>query len=562
MIDEIRSAPLLDGVRGGVPVDRDELVDLLLRIGGENGLLVDCEDYIAELDLNPIIAGPDGLCAVDARVLLAAQDARRPAFAPVTDLRPLLEPRNVAVAGASASRITPGNLFIDNLRAFGFQGGIYPIHPSADRIQGLQAYARLDQVPEPVDYAYLAVAAEQCEPLIAAGAGRVAFAQVMSGGFAERAGGEALEQALLDSARAGAVRLLGPNTMGAYSPRGHLSYIGGFEQEPGGVSVLSQSGGLCTDIVRRGARRGLRFRCVLSLGNSADVGAAELLPGLLADEQTRVIGLYLEDPHRGRELLQQLTAARGRKPVVLLVGGQTEQGNRAASSHTGALAGDGRAWQALARQVEAPLTGTLDEFIDVLLAMQTLRPRAGRVTRDVVLFGNGGGTSVLAADAFGREGLAVRALPDETRAALEALSLPAGASVANPIDVPANVLQREEGAIARRIVAAVFAGASLDAFVIHVNVPVILNYAHVDILGNLMEATLQAASGGERSGHVVLVLRSDGEPEMEAQRGAMAERARAAGIPVYFELVEAARALAGFAVHEAALARVQHQRSR
>ena len=115
---------------------------------------------------------------------------------------------------------------------------------------------------------------------------------------------------------------------------------------------------------------------------------------------------------------------------------------------------DARAWQALSKQTSMPLCETLDEFLDVLLALQMLRPHANGPTRDVVLFGNGGGTSVLAADAFARAGLAVPALPPETRAALDALELPIGASVANPIDVPANVLAREDGAIARRIVTA------------------------------------------------------------------------------------------------------------
>ena len=186
----------------------------------------------------------------------------------------------------------------------------------------------------------------------------------------------------------------------------------------------------------------------------------------------------------------------------------------------------------------------------VMLAMQQLRPVAGRVSRNVVLFGNGGGTSVLAADAFGRVGLDVPALPEASRLALEALDLPLGTSVANPIDAPAMSLAREDGAVARRIVDGIFAHAHPDAFVIHMNVPVILGYSHADILGNVMDATVAAQARGATDAHVALVLRSDGEPEIERLKGEMRNRALEAGIPVYNELVDAARAIAGFGLRQ------------
>ena len=201
--------------------------------------------------------------------------------------------------------------------------------------------------------------------------------------------------------------------------------------------------------------------------------------------------MYLEDARRGQALFECLRAARGVKPIALLVGGRTKQGARAASSHTGALAADARAWEALAHQCALGLTDTLDEFLNLLLSMQVLETRAEHATRDIVLFGNGGGASVLAADAFARAGLNVPPLPEVTRAALRQLDLPQGASVANPVDIPANVLQREQGALARRIIDRIFIEARPDAFVIHVNVPVILGYTHVDILGQLIDATLR-----------------------------------------------------------------------
>jgi acyl-CoA synthetase (NDP forming) len=378
----------------------------------------------------------------------------------------------------------------------------------------------------------------------------------MSGGFGEGSTDASREDELLAAAERGGTRVLGPNCMGTHSPAGRITYMSGVDPHPGHVAIVAQSGGLSSDLLRRGARRGLRFRGLVTVGNCADVGPAELAGAFLDDTHTRVLGMYIEDPRRGRRLFEALRTHAGRKPVVLLVGGTSEQGRRAALSHTGALTGDARAWDALAMQTGAVLTETLDEFLDVLLALQQLAPSRHRATREVVLFGNGGGTGVLAADAFARAGLRVSALPRPAQDALETLQLPVGTSVANPIDAPANVLAREEGRIVRRIIDGIFDNARPEAFVIHVNVPVVLGYSHVDILGNLMAATLARCQTGDADAHVVLVLRSDGEPEIEALKADMRERALDAGIPVYNELTEAARALRGVAAFESAACRL------
>jgi acyl-CoA synthetase (NDP forming) len=238
------------------------------------------------------------------------------------------------------------------------------------------------------------------------------------------------------------------------------------------------------------------------------------------------------------------------KPVVLLKGGRTRDGQRAALSHTGALASDERLWSALARQTGAALVDTLDEWIGALLAFQLLVPNRARPTARIVLFGNGGGASVLAADAFARRGFAIASFGAATRAALAGLDLPAGASVKNPIDVPANVLRRDEAAVARRILTAIHAAGEADAVVIHLNMPVILSYRDSDMLGNLLAAALATAKGEMGRSHLVLVLRSDGEPEIEAQKQECRRRALAAGIPVYDEIADAAAALAALAQFE------------
>lgn len=467
----------------------------------------------------------------------------------MTDFAPLFAPLSIAVLGASPTGAGPGNNYIRALRQYGYAGSIHPVHPTATEVEGLPACRSLAETPEPIDYAYIAIGAERVPEALAAGAGRVRFAQVMSSGFAESEGGAALQDRLLAAARAAGLRLLGPNCLGTHAPRGRVTFTTGVTAEPGSVGVLAQSGGLSLDILRRGERRGLRFSGLVTMGNCADLGPAELLAHFQADPATRVIGLYLEDVRDARALFEALR--RGTKPVVLLKGGQTAEGQRAAASHTGSLASDHRLWQALARQTGTAMVQTLDQFIDALLAFQQLSPRPASPLREVVLFGNGGGTSVLASDEFARRGFRLARFDAAAAAALGALKVPAGSSLANPIDVPAVSLRAEDGRIAARILDVLYGQAAPDAVVMHLNVPVLLAYADFDLLGRLMDAAMEARAGRDGAGHFVLVLRSDGEAETEARRQAYRSRALAAGIPVFDEIPAAAGALAALAAHEA-----------
>lgn len=544
MLAGLKGAPLLSGYRGAAPVDREALIDVMMALGGTDGLLMRHRDTIAEFDVNPLIVSPEGAVAVDARARLEAQ-ADEPAR-PSLDLAPLLAPNAVAVVGASANNIAHGNLYIRQLKAFGFERPIYPVHPKAETIEGLTAYPSLNALPEPVDYAYMAVGPKAAPDMLAGAAGAARFAQVMASGFDT----PEARTGLAAAGKAGGARVLGPNCLGTYAPAGGLSFMAGSSTQVGGVTVLAQSGGLSMDILRRGQRRGVAFRSLITMGDCADLGPADLLPWFLEDPETKVIGLYLEDAPGGRALFEALAKAKGRKPVILLIGGRTEAGARAASSHTGALASDGRVWDAVAKQTGAALVDTLDGFIDALLACQMFKPRYGAATRRVVLFGNGGGAGVLAADAFARCGLEIGALNENATAALAEIALPAGASAANPIDVPGNVLQREDGRFGVRVVQAALDGGAWDAFVMHMNVPGLLTYEHVDILGPLIRAGLAAGSAG--GGHVALVLRSDGEPEVEAKKQAYAEQALAAGAAVFNELPDAAKAIAALAAIESA----------
>ena len=323
MLNELRCSALLDGVRGGAPLSRPALIDILMKLGGERGFLMQQSQDILELDLNPVIVNSAQAIVADAAVILRGRPApSRPADADIDVeqsadalemFRPLFEPQTIAVVGASATAANTANTFIRRLRAFGFGGAIYPIHPTALEVEGLPAYLSLSHTPRPIDYAYVAISGDRVSATISEAHGRVRFAQVIASGFGETESGKALERELLETSRANGCRILGPNSLGSYSPRGRLTFASDPPRDVGGIGVILQSGGLGTDVIKRGQSRGLRFSGLVTLGNSADVKAVDLLEFYLLDPQTKVIALYLEDIKNGRRFFDLLRSSRVRK---------------------------------------------------------------------------------------------------------------------------------------------------------------------------------------------------------------------------------------------------------
>lgn len=552
MLRELRAWPVLQGARGGRVVDEQALVDAMLKVGGADGILMRMADRIAELDINPLIVGKRGAVAADARIVAAASPrAAAPTRRSAPDFGPLFMPRSIAVAGVSATGSAAGNRFIANLEALGYDGPIYPIHPSAPEIDGRGAYRSFADVPQEIDYAYLAVPRAAVPPLLAQAGGRVRFAQIMTSGFGEGGRGDGSKAELLAAIRAGGMRVLGPNCLGIYSPRGRVCFTESkFKDAAGPVGVISQSGGFGIDMVRLGQQRGLRFSGVVTIGNSIDLGANELLEHFLADEGTRAIGLYLEDIRDGRRFFELLRAAGGRKPVVILKGGRTSQGQQAAASHTGSLAGDIQVWRAVARQTGCVLVETLEELIETLLLLQFARPQPGRITRRVALLGNGGGASVVATDGLAQLGFALAEFTPSTRARLQAIELPDGASDGNPIDVPGNVFDRSEGLVGGPLLDALCTDGGIDAIVMHLNLSALLAYRGRRTIEHLVDAAIAHRQGAQSSCLLLLVLRSDGSVENDAVRRVHAGRAAAAGLPVFESFAMASRALKGLAAFE------------
>lgn len=547
MLDELAGKALLDGARGTAPINRDALLDIIVAFAGSDGLLSHMPDDITEIDLNPIIAGSDRAVAVDARFVVgtAEPSAQAPQTRTASDFARLLAPQAIAVLGASTKGRNGANLFIQNLGKFGFTGQIFPVHPSGDEVEGLPSFTSLAEVPTTVDYAYVALPGARVAAALAEGAGKVRFAQVISSGFGEVPEGIEMERELVDVVRQAGIRLIGPNCLGMHTSEGHVSFIPGASMNEGTVSVISQSGGLSVDILRLGEARGIDYRSVISMGNGADVSAAELLEFFLDDPKTNVIGLYLESLADGRAVLDVLDAHSANKPVVLLAGGRTADGSRAATSHTGALSGNHRLWPALARQAGIMLVDNMKQFLDALLVFELSTGETDAASNDIILFGNGGGASVLAADALARVGLMTPTLPDVAIDELNSLGLPPGNGLLNPIDAPATTLLIDAGGVAEPILDAALKHTAPAAVISHFNVGILFKNLPPgvgDVTAGLIDAIGKARDKAAHRAHHLLVLKTDGSPETDAQIALYRAQAHALGLPAFDEIEDAAAA--------------------
>jgi len=349
-------------------------------------------------------------------------------------LESLLTPKSVAVIGASRKPGKVGHEILANLLAGDFEGEIVPVNPAGGEILGVKCYENLADHEGSIDLAVIAIPTKfvmaATEASIKAGAGSVV---VITAGFKETGEeGAALEKELADLCRARGVRLLGPNCLGHINTRHKLNAsFATHLPEIGGMSVISQSGALCTAILDWAASRHLGLAKLVSMGNKADLDETDFLPAFAADEDTKVIVGYLESIAAGDKFLKAAEAAASVKPVVILKSGTTASGGKAASSHTGSLAGADIAYGAAFRRSGVIRADTFEGLFDyaTALAMQPL-PKGNRVA----IITNAGGPGIMAADAVENQGLSVATLGDGTATALRA-KLPAAASVGNPIDV-------------------------------------------------------------------------------------------------------------------------------
>jgi acyl-CoA synthetase (NDP forming) len=258
---------------------------------------------------------------------------------------------------------------------------------------------------------------------------------MFTSGFSETGSetGRKLEEEIVRIAHDAGIRLIGPNCMGVYSPKGGVSFVTDFPRESGGVALVCQSGGNAIYLVRLAAERGIRFSKAISYGNACDVDESDLFEHLMEDSETELVTAYIEGVKDGERFQQVLNKLAARKPVIVLKGGVTREGARTASSHTSSLAGSDRVWSALLDQAGVIRVNTLYELVDMMVTFRFLRPPAGR---RVAMIGGGGGASVLATDACALNGFSLPTIPAEvSREMRTGLDSDAGLILTNPIEL-------------------------------------------------------------------------------------------------------------------------------
>jgi len=349
-------------------------------------------------------------------------------------LESLLYPQTVAVIGASRSPGKVGYAFMHNLTRGGFPGTLVPVNPEATEVLGVKCYKSLDEYQGKVDLSVVVVpnrfVKDAMLSSVKAGAKSLI---VITAGFREvGAEGAAKEQELVELCKANHARMVGPNCLGVLNTHYHMNAtFAPSVPPPGSISVISQSGALCVAILDWAANQKLGLAKVISIGNKADLNESDFLQALAEDKETKVIACYLESIKEGDKFLRVAEQAAAIKPVVVLKVGITSAGAKAASSHTGSLAGADIAYGAAFRRSGVIRAENFESLFDYALALSAQPvPQGDRVA----VITNAGGPGIMAADAAESTGLKMVAPSEAIRAKLKE-ALPAAAAIGNPIDV-------------------------------------------------------------------------------------------------------------------------------
>ncbi len=354
------------------------------------------------------------------------------------DIAPRIEeifnPRSVAVTGVSGRASRLGNLLLMSFMDIGFKGKLYAVNPKEEAVMGIPCVQNIGAIDGPVDLVIISVHPSGVSGLIDECVAKgVKAAVIFSSGFREKGpDGAAAEAELVRRARAGGMRIVGPNCMGLYSPSSGLSFFPGMPKEEGPVAFLSQSGSLANMLGLFAGEKGIRFSRMISVGNAADLDVNDFLEYLGEDEKTGLIVLYLEGIRDGRRFLDLVKRISPKKPVIVWKVGDTEGGGRAASSHTGSISGSGAIWAGVLKQAGMIRAENLVDLTGLITAFRN--PHLPQGNRVAIMSGPGG-PAVSAADACESSGLKLARLSPESEKALAEFVPEFGASVSNPVDL-------------------------------------------------------------------------------------------------------------------------------
>jgi acyl-CoA synthetase (NDP forming) len=355
-----------------------------------------------------------------------------------TDLDVLFHPKSIAVVGTSTKRgfvWSSGNAYINGCMKQSYSGKIFPVHPEAKAILGYTCYNTVCDIPDDIDLAIFCVPASAVLNVMAdCVRKKVKFVHLLTAGFSETGRDDyaQIEAKLVGMAKEAGIRIVGPNCMGLYCPEGGISWNGEMPDKVGSVGLFSQSGQLANMIVMAGAPIGIHYSKVVSFGNACDLKAHDFLLYMGNDPKTKIVCAYLEGLTQGRAFFEAAKAVTKEKPLVVWKGGQTEGGARATQSHTAAMAGSFKTWEAMCRQAGIISVNSIEEMVCTISALERMpRPKGKRVA----ILGGAGGGSVTMTDKAEKEGLSVPHLSGHTIETLEEFIPLQGSSAKNPLDI-------------------------------------------------------------------------------------------------------------------------------
>lgn len=464
LLGRLKGAALLDGYRSQKPMNIKAIASAIAALAR----LINARPDILEMEINPLIASPEGVVAVDvlARLTNIRPERFRKSPAPES-IAPFFAPSSIAVIGASRSPGKGGNIILRNLLKAGFKGAIHPVNPTVKEILGLPSYPTVRDIPTQVELAMIVIPKNAVpEALSDCAAKGVTNIILSTGGYTDIGEAGAREQdALIKQGRLAGMRIMGPNSIGTIHPRaGMATSIVGLEPiQPGGVSIIGQSGVFASGWARWiSDTKPFGLSKVACIGNKGDVNESDLLEYLTRDRETTAIGMYLEGVVDGKRFIKAALAACRAKPVVVMKAGRSESGAAAVASHTGSLAGSDAAFDAVCRKTGLVRVQHSEAFFDALSAFEKLPlPRGNRMG---VLSITGMGC-VAATDTAEEGGVHLPVLKPDTLKRLGEV-MPSWAPVRNPIDTWSAIEQHGSKKATSHIARCLLEQTDVDALLI------------------------------------------------------------------------------------------------
>jgi acetyl coenzyme A synthetase (ADP forming)-like protein len=432
MIQEIKGRRILGNFRGKSAVNTEAVADIIEKLA----VLVANYPEILEVDLNPVIASAAGAIVVDARMALGEPkkiaDTIYSSEEIIAGMKRIFSPAGIAIIGASGDQSKLGYSTVKNIIDGGYKGKIYPINPKADEILGMKCYRSVREIPGKVDVAVIVIPAKNvADAVIALGEKGVAGAIVISSGFAE-IGNNELQRELVETAIKSGVRILGPNIFGIYyTPADLCATFCTPYTEKGPTALSCQSGGVGMAIIGYSRSNRMGVSAIVGVGNKCDVDEDDLIEFFGQDQNTKVIAMHVEDIKDGLAFVRAAGKISRQKPIIALKAGATSLGERAAFSHTGALAGDDRIYNAAFAKAGIVRVSNLEDLLDCARTLEKMPTPKGE---NVLIVTGAGGLGVLLADACSKHQLQLMQLEKDLEQAFKKFIPPFGAT-GNPVDI-------------------------------------------------------------------------------------------------------------------------------